>query len=305
MTAGAPRSTSSIAIVTCRAFAELEADDQLLVDALRARGVDAVPVVWTDADADWSTYDVALIRSPWDYSDDREAFLDWARRTAAVTTLRNPVDLITWNTDKTYLRELAAASIPTTPTTFLGTQAELDAWLPQAAELLAGTETFVVKPSVSAGSRDTIRVPLDADGIARAGELAAMIIGQGKTAMVQPYLDSVDADGETAQMFIDGTFSHAIRKGPLLAVNGDGERVGGLYLKEQIDPRIAGDDERALAERIMDAIPGGRPLYARVDLVRLADGSPVLLELELCEPSLFFEHGAGAADALAEALLRT
>lgn len=289
-----------VAVVTCETLRVLEPDDQLLLDALIAQGLEARAEVWTDASVDWSAYDRVLIRSPWDYTDDHEAFLAWATRVAAVSTLRNPLDLITWNTNKTYLRDLQAAGIPITPTDFVATTAELDAW-----SAPKGCSTFVVKPSVSAGSKDTIRVPVDAEGVDRARAHIAMLIQQGKTAMVQPYLDSVDELGETALIYIDGAFSHAIRKGPLLSLDGTGEQVDGLYLKEQIDPRTAGEDERALAERILDTVPGGRPLYARVDLVRLADGSPVLLELELCEPSLFFAHGAGAAAALATALVHS
>ena len=300
MTAGSTAARPSVAVVTCEAFRTLEDDDQLLVTVLVEQGAHAQPEVWTDASVDWAAYDRVLIRSPWDYSDHRDDFLAWARRVAAVTELRNPATLIAWNTDKTYLRELAAAGIPITPTTFIDAEASLAAWEPPT-----DCATFVVKPSVSAGSRDTIRVPNDAAGAERARAHIAMLIGQGKTAMVQPYLDSVDELGETALMFIDGSFSHAIRKGPLLSLNGDGERVGDLYMKEQIDPRTAAADERELAERILDRVPGGRPLYARVDLVRLADGSPVLLELELCEPSLFFAHGEGSAARLASALLHS
>lgn len=291
---------TTVAVVTCETLRVLDPDDQLLLDALLARGIDARPEPWSDPAVDWSAYDRVLIRSPWDYSEDRDAFLDWAARVDAVTQLRNPLAIVTWNTDKVYLRDLAAAGIPITPTTFVASDDELRAWEPPT-----GCATFVVKPSVSAGSRDTIRVPADGEGTERARAHIAMLLARGKTAMVQPYLDSVDELGETALIFIDGVFSHAIRKGPLLSVDGTGEQVDGLYLKEQIDPRTAAADEQALAERILDAVPGGRPLYARVDLVRLADGSPALLELELCEPSLFFAHGPGAADALAVALVHS
>jgi glutathione synthase/RimK-type ligase-like ATP-grasp enzyme len=290
---------TSVAIATCTAFPELEEDDQQLLEALTRLGVDARPEIWTDGAVDWAAYDVVLVRSTWDYSDHRDAFVAWCEKVDAITRLVNPAPLIAWNTDKTYLRELAAAGIPVVPTIFLGTPEQLADWVAPA-----DCDTFVVKPTVSAGSRDTLRHRRDADGIDAAHAHIADLIARGKTAMVQPYFDSVDALGETAQMFIAGEYSHAIRKGPMLAIGTDGERVGGLYLREQIEPRTPTDDEREVAERIIAAIPGGAPLYARVDLIRMADGSPVLLELELCEPSLFFLHGAGSAQRLADAIVR-
>jgi hypothetical protein len=122
--------------------------------------------------------------------------------------------------------------------------------------------------------------------------------------MVQPYLDAVDTLGETALIFFDGVFSHAIRKGPLLARGIEGDKFEGLFVQEQIDPREPSDAERRVARQVIDAIPGGPCLYARVDLIPAASGEPVLLELELTEPSLFLSHSAGAPDRLAAAIAR-
>ncbi len=117
----------------------------------------------------------------------------------------------------------------------------------------------------------------------------------------QPYLQDVDRVGETALIHFDGVFSHAIRKGPLLR---RGEDVtASLFAAESIAPRQASDAEWMLAARALDAIPGGAPLYARVDLLPTADG-PRLLELELTEPSLFFAHAPGSAARMAQALAR-
>jgi hypothetical protein len=120
--------------------------------------------------------------------------------------------------------------------------------------------------------------------------------------MVQPYLTAVDTYGETALMFVAGRYSHAIRKGPML----DGPDMGatGLYKPEEISAREATPVERAVADRTVAAIPGGvgATLYARVDVIPGPDGAPVLVELELTEPSLFLAHAAGAADRLASAI---
>jgi hypothetical protein len=120
--------------------------------------------------------------------------------------------------------------------------------------------------------------------------------------LLQPYLDRVDDNGETALIYFDGVFSHAIRKGPLLR-RGEGS-TRALFATEHIAARRPSDAERALAQRTLAAIPFSSPLlYARVDLIEDADGSPCVLELELTEPSLFFAHADGAADRFSMAIL--
>lgn len=155
----------------------------------------------------------------------------------------------------------------------------------------------MVKPTVSVGSRDTARyVPEEAD---RAREHVSALLSAGRTVMVQPYLGAVDAHGETAVIFFDGVFSHAIRKGQMLHPGGDPS--GALFVEEDITARIPSDAERAAADDVLEALPWPRQelLYARVDLIPGPDGAPQLVELELTEPSLFFTHAPGAAERLA------
>jgi O-ureido-D-serine cyclo-ligase len=119
--------------------------------------------------------------------------------------------------------------------------------------------------------------------------------------MLQPYLDRVDHHGETAVVYIGGRYSHAIRKGPLLRL--DDGFVSGLFAPEQITPREPDAEERRVAESAFMACSLDDPLYARVDLIRDDRGLPVVLELELTEPSLFFLHAPEAAGRFADALL--
>jgi len=120
--------------------------------------------------------------------------------------------------------------------------------------------------------------------------------------MLQPYLESVDREGETALIFIDGGFSHAIRKGPLLPSGAPS--TTGLFAPEEITPRIPGADELAVAERAVAQVPVGGLLYARVDLIRDVAGHPRVLELEITEPSLFFAYSDAAPRFVAAALAR-
>jgi glutathione synthase/RimK-type ligase-like ATP-grasp enzyme len=247
--------------------------------------------VWDADETDWAEYGAVVVRSTWDYQLRREEFLRWA---ATVPALLNPLDVLVWNTDKRYLAELAAEGIGAIETRFVEPGSAL--CLPEAGEI-------VLKPSVSAGSRDTARFALgDASGRERAERLVAEIHAGGRVAMLQPYLGRVDRLGETALVYIGGRFSHAVRKGPLLRP-GEGPTEG-FFAPETIAAREAGEAERALGERVLESVARrfGTLLYARVDVAPGDGGEPVVLEVELTEPSLFFGHGDGAVRRFTEAL---
>jgi glutathione synthase/RimK-type ligase-like ATP-grasp enzyme len=283
-----------IALATAAEVADLDPDDRLLADALARRGVRGVPAVWDDADVAWDRFDLVVVRSTWDYAPRRDAFLAWAETVGGATRLHNPAEVLRWNTDKRYLRDLAADGVPVVPTHWVE-PGDAVAWP-------GDWDEFVVKPAVSAGSKDTARyLAVDrATAEAHVGALAAA----GRTVMIQPYLPGVDTAGETAVLYLDDRCSHAIRKGPLLR-RGAGF-VTGLYAEEEITPRSPAPTEQAVADRVMAAtrVRWGPLLYARVDLVPGPDGRPLLLELELTEPSLFLAHAENAADRFAEAVLR-
>jgi glutathione synthase/RimK-type ligase-like ATP-grasp enzyme len=163
-----------------------------------------------------------------------------------------------------------------------------------------GFTEFVIKPAIGAGSRDTARY-------GRAEEAQALahlqrLVGAGRSAILQPYLDRVDQAGETALIYFGGQFSHAIRKGPLLRAGAG--LVEGLFAPEEITPREPDAEELRVAATAVAAMPFGTLLYARVDLIRDRDGAPVLLELELTEPSLFLLQAVNAATDLSTELLK-
>ncbi|ADU09490.1 hypothetical protein ML5_3979 [Micromonospora sp. L5] len=291
-TRGRPR----VAFVTCAELPDLDPDDRLALGPLTARGVTAEIAVWDDPAVDWSGYDLVVLRSPWDYALRRDEFVTWAR---TVPALVNPADVVAWNTDKRYLSELAAAGVPTVPTEWVEPG---QAWTPPS-----GGE-YVIKPAVSAGSQDTGRYDLtDREHRELAVAHVRRLSDAARATMVQPYLDAVDTAGETALLFLAGpgglAFSHAIRKGPMLTGPDLGEAA--LYKEERIDARVATAEQRAVADKVLAVVPGGpdRLLYARVDLIPGPDGEPVLVELELTEPSLFVGYADGAPDRLADAVL--
>jgi len=271
-----------VALATAAQLPDLDEDGAALLEALDAEGVQAAPVVW-DSGADWAAYDLVVVRSTWDYDRRREQFLAWA---ASVPRLANPADVLAWNTDKTYLQALASAGVPVVETTWL---VPGDVFTPPAGP-------YVVKPTVSAGARDTAAYDGGADATAHVQRLLAA----GRPVMVQPYLPQVDVLGETSVLCFEGEVSHAASKSALLHV--------GAGVRNDIDSRAfvtPAEPSRAqvdLAKAAL-AVVGQPLLYARVDLVPGPDG-PLLLELELTEPSLFLRHAEGATARFAAAVRR-
>ena len=281
-----------IALVSARSARALDDDLQPLQQALIAAGAHAELVDWDDSKIDWSRYAIALLRSTWDYTQRLPEFLGWAERTAKITRLLNPLDIVRWNTDKHYLHDLAAAGVPVVPSFFIEPG--------QSADALPDHDEFVVKPAVGAGSRDAQRY-------VRSERTAAAIHAQrlldaNRSVLVQPYLEAVDRHGESALLYFNGSYSHSIRKGALLKHGEAATRA--LFAAEHISARSADADERALAEQTLAAIPFIRPLlYARIDMIRDAENKPRILELELTEPSLYFAFDEGSVQRFAAAII--
>ncbi len=275
-----------IALATAVAMDAADADEELLMEHLP----DAELAAWDDPHVDWSRFDIVILRSTWNYTDHLDEFLEWIDRVSAVTRLVNPASVVRWNTDKRYLGQLAAAGIRVVPTVYVEPGDEIP------ADALTGH--VVVKPTVGAGSKGAA---LFRDDAAAAEAHLRSLHRDGRVAMVQPYLDGVDTAGETALIYVGGAFSHAARKAAILSKEMSWST--GLYADEKVVPTTASAQERDIADRIVAAlatlVPGGADIaYARVDLLPTPDG-PVLLELELTEPSLFLACEASAAERTA------
>jgi hypothetical protein len=277
-------------------------DTGRLVEALRRDGLDAEMAIWHDDAVDWADYDLLIIRTPWDYSVRYAEFMAWLDRAAALTRILNSPELIRWNIDKRYLDDFRALGVPVIPTVFCDAPEEVQAAI---AGLTKGR--VVVKPSVSAGSRDT---GLFASGDPGALALAEHIIAAGKTAMVQPAAESVIDGGENALFFFNGRYSHAFHKGPILAAGGG--YLGGEYRADisrtEPSPSEVGLGERvlasigAIAARKGFAADGGRPLYARVDIASDRGESPQVLEVEVFEPAYATDVVPEAVDVFVRAV---
>ena len=252
---------------------------------LTERGIETELTSWDGEDADFETPELVVVRTTWNYTRQRERFCEWADGIGG--RLRNSPELIRWNSDKTYLGELAEAGVPVCPTAFVGPGDELPRLEGEVA----------VKPSVSAGGRDTGRFSPSAHDAAL--ELIESIVGSGRTAMVQPYLGSVDELGETAIVHFSGEPVNVLRKRAVLRpdevapVTDDAVGAASVMSDEDlVTLGEAAEDERALAGRVVAEVSRrfeGAPLICRVDMVRGESGEPLLLELEAVEPNLYME----------------
>ncbi|GGK02749.1 ATP-grasp domain-containing protein [Pilimelia anulata] len=288
----APHPPTAVVLASCARCPAGDGDEAALPGLLAARGV---PARWQPWDAGPPPPGaLVVLRATWDYTDRPADFLAWA---AAVPRLANPYPVLRRNTDKRYLLRLAAAGVPVVPTAVREPGEPLG---PVAGPI-------VVKPAVGAGARGAGRFdPATAD--AAAAHLRALHAA-GRAALVQPYQPAVDAEGETALVFVGGRYSHAFTKGAMLSV-GPGDPAGGeLYRSERLAPVGAAPALVAFARRCLDAAAADAGvavadlLYGRVDVVRGPAG-PLVLEVELTEPSLGFRQAdparlAAFADAIA------
>lgn len=276
-----------VALVTCSDLPREDFDLPILVAAFASRGVEADVVVWEDESIEWQKFDVVVVRSTWNYLAHLDAFRAWIDRVAAITRLVNGAALLHWNLHKSYLVELAHAGLDVVPTVLHRAGDEID-W---AAHFERFGE-LVVKPAISAGSFATIRVARGDFGSVQSHHLEHA----ERDLLVQPCLASVVAHGEVNLVYFGGRFSHAVQKGARW--KNDPEQSRGL-----VEPAT---DERALAEGVIAYIAElglGELVYARVDLARGDNRRPLLMELEVLEPSLFLDRIPSHAGMLVDAVI--
>lgn len=278
-----------IAFVTQPKHPQMEEDDRPLAEALAKRGAVVLSVSWDDVDFAWDRVDVALIRSPWDYYLRFDEFLAWLDRVRAETMVVNSPEIIRWNAKKRYLTELVSKGVHVVPTAFVGRGENA------SLELLSrelGWETVVLKPAISADSWETIRVAPDqyAEGNAYLERHRAH-----REIMVQPFVKDVEQGGEQCLIFFGGRYSHAVTKNSAFK--------GGRHVGPEgrlVEPR---EDAVEMARDVLVRAGVADIPYARVDVARDESGAPMLLELELFEPTLFFKEKPGSEELLSRVLM--
>ncbi len=277
-----------VALASCDPYPPVEDDEGPLREALQRRGFEVVSPAW-DASYDWSTCVAVLLRTTWDYHLRCAEFLAWCERVSMVTRLFHGPEIVRWNVDKRYLRALAERGVPIAETRWLDVDATID-------DLRLPYERAFLKPVIGANASDTLRFACDDDGYASA---IAHLRARPQAYMLQPYLASVERDGELSIIMIEGQVAHAIRKVPAPGDYRVQEDWGARDLAWHPDAPALALAEQAVA--VAQDILGQPLLYGRVDLL-IGPNGYVLNELELVEPALFQRHGPRTGDLLAAAL---
>ena len=286
MTGKGPR----VAIAASNDFLDLDDGWPLLQEAMSAEGLAPSMLVWDDPGADWSGVDLVVATYLWGYVTRRREFVNWAYRVASSARLVNPAPVLEWGSDKSYLVDLAAEYVPIVPTIWVRAG---ERWRPPSGD-------YVIKPSVASGGMGAARYVNH--GFQMADRHVRQLLAAGQTVLIQPYQPAVDEEGEIALIYFGGNYSHAVRKEALL--RSDVGVIDRLWERQMITRAVPRDDQSLVADAAMRAVDHrvGPTGYARVDLVDDVEGRPVVLELEVVEPSLFLTHCPEAAARFASHL---
>jgi glutathione synthase/RimK-type ligase-like ATP-grasp enzyme len=271
-----------IALATSQKWPQLHPDDHQLLTELGKLGAEAVPAVWTDASTAWTTFDLVVIRSCWDYHVRLDEFLFWLEKLdSADVPVANPSTVLRWNSHKGYLAELEKRGVAIPATRIVRRGSAVPA-------LLDGN--VIIKPAVSASANETHLFASAAEAMA---DLERLV--QSGDVIIQEFVPEVISDGEWSLVYVGGELSHAVKKAPKAGDFRVQQELGGSATAARPPAQVREAAERALAA-VEDDL-----LYARVDLVQ-RPGGVVLMELELIEPSLFLETGEGSSSRFAEAI---
>jgi len=280
------------AYLTMQDISGFVTDAELSLAPMADLGWEVEMVPWR-SDVDWNDYDLVYICTPWDYQNDVAGFLDvLATIEGSSARLVNSLDLVRWNLEKTYLRELEMRGAEIVPSLFFSS---FDVRRVSACFDAYATGTIVVKPVVGANS-DNIFVltrPLPPDVT---DELGRAFVN--RPFFVQPFIENVRSEGEYSLFFFGGEYSHAILKRPKQGDFRTQEEHGADILSVEAPAALVETASRVLG------VVNPQPVYVRADFVRDAGERFLLMELELIEPALYFRTDPGSATRFARALTR-
>ncbi len=277
-----------IALVSCENLPGWEVDDNPLIEALESKGATVVRPAWTEP-IDWDQFSISIIRTTWDYHLRKLEFIHWCK---TVPRLFNTAKIIEWNTHKSYLRDLEKSGTKIAPTVWISKNESID--IRTVMSDLKIKRGFI-KPQVGACASDTLR--FSTDELDKAQDFLVKNLHQDM--MIQPYLKSVETEGELTAVFIDGEFTHGVQKIP---VKGD-YRVQDDFGANDMPFTFSNTEIETMQSTVQSVPQQSELLYARFDYLRSEDGELLLNELELVEPSLFFRHSSNSAIKFADAIL--
>ncbi len=267
-----------------------ECYDHLLFEPLQQRGWTVQEVSWRNNNINWDQFEVVVIRSPWDYQDDPEAFMQTLRTIDESTAqLENSLEFVEWNVDKTYLRDLQQAGIEIVPSLWKTSfqEQELSGFFS-----VFETDEIIIKPTVSANADDTFWINKDNQN-SYINQLNSVF--NGRPFLVQPFMDNIVKEGEFSVFFFGDTYSHTILKTPKQSDFRVQEEHGGSL-------ELVANPEKDLlqsAQKLLQVLQS-TPLYSRIDYVRTSQNTFALMELELIEPSLYFNMDEESPERFAD-----
>lgn len=265
-------------------------DDEHAIAPLEHLGWQVSTLSWRQKEVSWSEFNVVVVRSTWDYWDDIPAFLETLRQIDSVTRLANPLDIIHWNLQKTYMLDLEGKGIGIVPTTWPDSvrTGSFPGFFPEL-----GTDELVIKPVVGANGQDAYRVSAG-DDLQRLERVCDRF--RKKRGMVQTFMPTILTEGEYSLFYFNGTFSHAIVKIPRGSEFRSQEEHG-----SEIRPVTPEEKLLVRGKQVLETL-SAVPLYARVDFVRDDSRDFVVMELELIEPSMYLRTDPGAPGRFARAI---
>ncbi len=278
------------ALLTCDNLENKILDDDRLEKALSANGWDVQWIVWTETGVDWNSFECAIVRTTWDYTQKTPFFLSQLKSIhESSCRLFNDFEIIQWNIEKTYLQTFEKAGVPVIPTVWKKLESVgqiLD------ESLVLASDSLIIKPQIGAGAKDAFFVKKND----RKGLKVAIGVLKGQDVMIQPFMKRIATEGEYSAHFFNNQLSHMILKTPKSNDFRSQEEFGSLVRK--VD---ASTQQMNFCQSVLNKIPG-RTLFARVDFINNEKGEPHLNELELIEPSLYFRYDEEAAPRMVAAL---
>jgi glutathione synthase/RimK-type ligase-like ATP-grasp enzyme len=281
---------SKICFLTLKNREKFIIDDAIVINELKTKQILVDEIPWSEyQNIDWKQYALVIIRTTWDYYNVPKEFLLALRFISNQTRLVNSYNLIEWNINKIYLKDLDEAKIATIPTVF-GNSLDQNS-LERLLEIHSG-KNLVLKPQISGNSFNTFFINQNQVTLKQKEKIIETF--KQKEYMAQPLISSIQQEGEYSMFYFGGKFSHSIIKKPS---NGDYrvQESYGASIEENLNSL---DELKEVSRKIVYFLEtkfGEIPFQLRLDFVRLDDGRLAVMEVEAIEPSLYFRISKSAA----------
>ncbi len=279
---------NKVAFLSMDSLDQFECYDHLLVKPMRKFGWDVETISWKTNNVDWKNFKAVIVRSTWDYQDDPDRFFSVLNEIDSTTRLENNIEVIKWNLNKNYLAELEGKGIIIVPSIFRN---QFSINFIEEAFYRFETDEIIIKPSVSANADNTFRLT-KSDLKSQFSKLNSAF--SSRPFMLQPFMQQIVTEGEYSLFYFGGEYSHTVLKRPKEKDFRVQEEHGGKL--KLVEPETL---MKKRSEEILSNIDH-QLLYARIDFVRDYENNFALMELELIEPSLYFNMDPDSPDRFAK-----